>query len=112
MSFVICIVWAFIHYFVTKLNLMPNSDVSEIPIVASYILYILLYVEVIKMYFKKEDGLSTAKGLIIPILAVIGSLIIIIGGLANPMTLVYILICVVVIVISLMFYKKENPDIK
>ena len=59
--FVICIVWAFIHYFVTKLNLMPNSDVSEIPIVASYILYILLYVEVIKMYFKKEDGLSTAK---------------------------------------------------
>ena len=112
MSFVICIVWAFIHYFVTKMNLMPNSDVSEIPIVASYILYILLYVEVIKMYIKKEDGLSAAKGLVIPILAVIGSLIIIIGGLANPMTLVYILICVAVIIISLVFYKKENHDLK
>ncbi|MCJ7855281.1 APC family permease [Lachnospiraceae bacterium NSJ-143] len=110
-AFFICIAWAFVHYSVTKLNLMPNSDVSEIPIVASYILYIILYVQVIKMYFKKEDSLSAAKGLIIPTLAVIGSLIIIIGGLANPMTLVYIMICVIVIAVSLVFYKKENSRV-
>lgn len=106
-AFVISIIWAFIHYFVTKLNLMPNSDVSEIPIVSSYILYILLYVKVIKLYMEKNDGLSVLRGLIIPIIAIIGSLLIIIGGLANPMTIVYILICAVVIVLSLVYYKKE-----
>ena len=86
---------------------MPNSDVSEIPIVSSYILYILLYVKVIKLYMEKNDGLSVLRGLIIPIIAIIGSLLIIIGGLANPMTVVYILICAVVIALSLVYYKKE-----
>lgn len=51
---------------------MPNSDVSEIPIVSSYILYILLYVKVIKLYMEKNDGLSVLRGLIIPIIAIIG----------------------------------------
>ena len=56
---------------------------------------------------EKNDGLSVLRGLIIPIIAIIGSLLIIIGGLANPMTVVYILICAVVIALSLVYYKKE-----
>ena len=35
-------------------RMLPNSDVSEIPIVASYILYIILYFNVIKLYKKGE----------------------------------------------------------
>ncbi|MBS4959674.1 MAG: APC family permease [Clostridiales bacterium] len=108
MAFLICLVWSAIHYFVTKFGLMPNSDVSEIPIVASYILYIILYIAVIKMYLKKEDGLNMTRGLIIPILAILGSVMIIIGGLANPMTILYLIICAAVITCAFRFYAKKS----
>ena len=63
-----------------------------------------------------KDNCSISKGLkkfsqsqlIIPIIAVIGSLLIIIGGLSNPMTLVYILMCAVVIVLSIIFLNSKN----
>ena len=101
-----------IHYLITKFGLMPNSDVSEIPIVSSYILYIILYLAVIKIYGKKDDNINAMRGLIIPILAIAGSLIIVIGGLANPMTKYYILICAVVIVFSMVFYTKHGAGAK
>lgn len=112
MAYGICIIWAVIHYLITKFGLMPNSDVSEIPIVSSYILYIILYLAVIKIYSKKDDNINAMRGLIIPILAIAGSLIIVIGGLANPMTKYYILICAVVIVFSMVFYTKHGAGAK
>ena len=112
MAYGICIIWAVIHYLITKFGLMPNSDVSEIPIVSSYILYIILYLAVIKIYGKKDDNINAMRGLIIPILAIAGSLIIVIGGLANPMTKYYILICAVVIVFSMVFYTKHGAGAK
>ena len=99
--------WEYINYVVQKNNLIPNSDVSEIPIVASYVLYIILYVCVIKLYLKGEVE-GKIRGLVIPVLAVIGSLIIIIGGLQNPMTILYLGICLAVIVISLVFWSRKN----
>lgn len=106
-AFIITMVWEWINYVAYKGNLIPNSDVSEIPIVASYILYIILYICVIKLYLKGEVE-GKVRGLLIPVLAIIGSAIIVIGGLQNPMTFVYIGICSIVIIISLMFYKKAN----
>ncbi len=106
-AFIITCVWEYINYVVQKNNLIPNSDVSEIPIVASYVLYIILYVCVIKLYLKGEVE-GKIRGLVIPVLAVIGSLIIIAGGLQNPMTILYLGICLVVIVISLIFWSRKN----
>ena len=106
-AFIITCVWEYINYAVQKNNLIPNSDVSEIPIVASYVLYIILYVCVIKLYLKGEVE-GKIRGLVIPVLAVIGSLIIIIGGLQNPMTMLYLGICMAVIVISLIFWSRKN----
>lgn len=106
-AFVITMVWEWINYVAYKGNLIPNSDVSEIPIVASYILYIILYICVIKLYLKGEVE-GKVRGLLIPVLAIIGSAIIVVGGLQNPMTFVYIGICSIVIIISLMFYKKTD----
>ncbi len=106
-AFIITMVWEWINYVAYKGNLIPNSDVSEIPIVASYILYIILYICVIKLYLKGEVE-GKVRGLLIPVLAIIGSAIIVVGGLQNPMTFVYIGICLIVIIISLMFYKKAD----
>lgn len=106
-AFVITCVWEYINYVAQKNNLIPNSDVSEIPIVASYVLYIVLYVCVIKLYLKGEVE-GKVRGIIIPVLAIIGSLLIIIGGLQNPMTILYFGICFGVIIISLVFWKNKN----
>lgn len=108
-ALIITCVWGYINYFVQKNNLIPNSDVSEIPIVASYILYIILYISVIKLYFKGEVE-GKIRGIIIPILAIFGSLLIIIGGMQNPMTILYFGICLVVIIISLIFWNKKNKN--
>ena len=105
-AFVIILIWAAINYIVQSKNLIPNSDVSEIPIVASYILYIILYVCVIKLYFKGEVE-GKIRGLAIPSLAIFGSLLIIIGGLQNPRTFLYLGICLAVIIISLIFCRKK-----
>lgn len=105
-AFVITMVFIVINYVVQKYDLIPNSDISEIPIVASYILYIILYFCVIKLYKRGEvDGFI--KGITIPSVAILGSLIIIIGGLQNPMTFIYLGICAIVIVIAMLYLKKS-----
>ena len=48
------------------------------------------------------------KGLIIPIIAILGSLIIIVGGLQNPMTFIYLGICAVVILIALKYLSNKK----
>lgn len=106
-AFTTTIIWSVINYIVQSRNLIPNSDVSEIPIVASYILYIILYVCVIKLYFKGEVE-GKIRGVVIPVLAIFGSLLIIVGGLQNPRTFLYLGICLAVIVISLIFYKNKQ----
>lgn len=102
MAFVITLIYLVVNYLVQKYNLIPNSDISEIPIVASYILYTLLYFCVMKLYRKGEvEGVF--KGMIIPIIATLGALIIIVGGLQNPMTFLYLGICAIVIIIALIY---------
>lgn len=104
---IISIIYIFINYVVQKYNLIPNSDISEIPIVASYILYILLYFCVIKLYRRGEVEGAT-KGLVIPLIATLGSLVIIIGGLQNPMTFLYLGICGLVIVIAIKYLSNKK----
>ena len=73
-----------IHYLTQKLGLLATGDVSEIAIVFAYICYPILYVYVMKLYMKKEIK-SHFKGIIAPMLACIGSGIIILGGImSNP----------------------------
>ena len=74
-SFIISVSWLAIHYFTTKTGLLPNSDISEISITMSYVLYALLYVKVLQLGIKKEIK-SVIRGIINPILALCGSAII------------------------------------
>ena len=104
---VISIIYIFINYVVQKYNLIPNSDISEIPIVASYILYILLYFCVIKLYRRGEVE-GAMKGLVIPLIATLGSLVIIVGGLQNPMTFLYLGICGLVLIVALIYLNGKN----
>ena len=106
-AFIISLVYIFINYITLKYNVIPNSDISEIPIVASYIIYVVLYICVIRLYLKGEiQGIG--KGLIIPLIAALGSLTIIVGGLQNPMTFLYLGICGIVVLIALRYLHKKS----
>ena len=97
----------FVHYITQKYNMMPNSDVSEISVIFSYFTYIILYIQVIKLY-KKGTIKSKLKGLFNPLLAIIGSLIILIGSLSNPLIIYYTLIFITLIISSLLFWKNQK----
>ena len=93
-ALIIVAFWLMVHYFTQKFSLFPNSDISEIAIVASYLLYLGLYYKVFDLWRKKQIK-SVFRGLICPIFAAIGSLIIFSGGLQNPLFGLYLLICLI-----------------
>ena len=106
LSYIISILWMIIHYITQKYNLLPNSDVSEISIVTNYAGFILMYAAVIKLA-KKGEIKNKFMGYVVPILATIGSLFILYGGLQNPLFLYYVAFCILVVVVALVYYKKK-----
>lgn len=103
--------WILVHYLTQKFNMLPNSDVSEISIVFNYISFIILYVAVIRLA-RKGQVKGVANGYIFPSLAILGSGFILLGGISNPMFLAYTLVCVVVVAISLLFFRKNKANIQ
>jgi len=104
-SFIISLIWLVLHYLTQKYNLLPNSDVSEIPIVFSYILYIVLYVKVFSL---GNSGVIKGiwKGIINPIMAILGSLTILLGSISNPMFITYTVICTIIVIASIIYWKR------
>lgn len=108
-SFVICSVLFVAHYITQRYNLLPNSDISEIAITINYLLYILLYYKVLKMGLRKEIK-SKFRGVFSPVMATIGSLIILAGSIFNPLFILYTVICIVVLVSAIIFWKKQETN--
>ncbi len=107
-GFVITLCWIALHYITQKFNLLPNSDISEISITLNYVAFILLYVQVLRFGIKREIK-SVWKGIINPVLAIIGSLIILYVGMQNPLFILYALICGVLLVTAYVFWFKRQP---
>lgn len=102
--------WLIVHYFVQLYKLFPNSDISEISIVTSYLLYILLYYQVFKLWQKKEIK-SFFRGFICPFLATIGSLIIFSGGLQNSLFGFYLVICLITFGFGFIYHYLKSKKI-
>lgn len=102
-AFVVCTIWMVIHYLCTRFNILPNSDVSEIAISMAYMLYIVLYYQVYQLYRRKEIK-SFFKGVICPLLATLGSFIILSGGMQSQYFIYYLFICGLVYLISQVYY--------
>lgn len=106
LSLIISLGFLLIHYIIQKFNLMPNGDISEISITVNYVLYILLYFKVLKLGINNEiKGLW--RGKINPILATVGSLIILVGGFSNPLFILYIFICLIVLISGYVYTTKN-----
>ncbi len=101
-ALVFVMLWLFLHYITQKLGLLPNSDVSEISIVTNYLGYIVLYVAVIRLARQgKIKGLW--KGYVVPICAIVGALIILMGGLQNPLFGAYMVFCLSIVLAALLY---------
>ena len=109
-AFIIAIAWYIAHYLTTKFGLLPNSDISEISITMSYTMYILLYVKVIQL--GRQGKISGIWNTIInPVLAIIGSLIILFGSMGNQLFWIYAAFCLLVMLLAVLFYKKNEKII-
>ncbi|PHV71184.1 amino acid permease [Sporanaerobium hydrogeniformans] len=102
----IILFWTLLHYITQKYNLLPNSDVSEIAITFNYIGFILLYAHVFRLGLKGEiKGFWKSK--MNPLLATIGSLIILYVGMQNPLFWMYLIICIAFMIAAYLFWKKN-----
>ena len=106
-SLILVLFWTAAHYIVSKYDLLPGSDVSEIAITLNYVLFILLYAQVLRLGFKGEIK-GFFKGKFNPVLAIIGSLIILYVGLLNPLFLLYLFLCTVLLVSAYLFWLKTR----
>lgn len=109
-SIAICGVWWVIQYLQNKYSLLINGDIAEIAISVSYLLYIILYFQVFKLWRQgKVKGIW--YGVVFPALATVGSLFVLIGGLANPQFIIFVVICAIAIVGGLIYGGKANDDV-
>ena len=104
---VVVLFWIIVHYITQTYNLLPNSDISEIAITLNYVLFIGLYYQVFRLSCKGEIK-SFFKGKFNPIMAMLGSLIILYVGLQNKLFIIYVVICACLLVSAYLYSKKKN----
>lgn len=111
-SVVSCIFWIFINYITQKNHLIHNGDVCGVAIVFSYVCYIVLYFKVMLMR-KRNIVKSNFKGIVCPILAIVGALIIFVGGVVSDPSyvLTFLLICILFCLIGYFYYQKEGDNV-
>ncbi len=99
-SFIYFIVWY------CSLNNVFGKYIAldEIPIVLAYISYLFLYVHIIR----KFDELSFIKRYVIPIIAFVGTTVVIYGGITNPNIGMYMILSMLLIAIGIPFYKNKS----
>lgn len=107
-AYLLSLIWLAIHY-ITQKNGM-QGDVSEIAIGVSYLNYIVLYFAVMKLSIQGQIK-SKIKGILIPILACIGSLVIISGSITHSLFLYYFLVCFSIMLAGILYYRKNKSRI-
>lgn len=110
-AMVICCVWWVIQFLQNKFQLLLNGDISEIAISMSYILYVPLYFQLFVLW-RKGTVKSIAYGIIYPAFATLGSLFVIIGGLANPQFIIFILLGLIVVVSGFIYGGKASDTVE
>ncbi len=107
-AFGFSLLWMVIHYVTQKFSM--RGDVSEIAIGVSYVNYIVLYIAVMRLT-KKGTIKGNIKGYVIPILATIGSLVILSGSITHPLFLYYFLICFAIMAAGYYYYRKNKARV-
>jgi APA family basic amino acid/polyamine antiporter len=102
-AFVLSIIYLILWY--ASLNNLFGRYIGldEIPIVMVYGIYIILYI----WYMRNFKDLNFFNRYVKPICAILGALVIVVGGIQNPNVGIYLLISLVIILGGLLFYRKD-----
>ncbi|MPN11473.1 hypothetical protein SDC9_158776 [bioreactor metagenome] len=73
----------------------------------TYFFYIVLYVGIIKLYLQKEI-VSAVNGLIVPILAILGALVVIYGGFTMENFQIYLAVSFISVAAGLLIIPKKS----
>ncbi|TCD45708.1 APC family permease [Streptococcus sp. X16XC17] len=108
----VTLVWLGIHYLVSKFNLLPRSDISEITIVFNNTCFIFLYFIVLRLFLKGEIK-NRLTGFVAPILAIISAITLLVGSLLTNFATAacFLLVCLGLCLISFAIYKKNTKGI-
>lgn len=107
-AYFLSLFWMVIHYITQKYQM--RGDVSEIAIGVSYLNYIILYIAVMRLT-KMGTIKGKRKGYLIPVLAIIGSLVILSGSVTHPLFGYYFLICFMIILSGGLYYQRNKVRI-
>lgn len=108
---VVCGVWWVIHYMQNAFGWLVNGDISEIAIAMSYILYIPLYAVVFR-FWRKGQVKGIGYGVIFPLLASVGSLFVLIGSMANPQFIWFVLINLIPLILGYLYGGKASDTLE
>ena len=103
----ITLLWLGIHYLSTVIPALGTLDISSLPIIMTYFFYILLYIGIIKLYLAKQIK-SFFSGMIFPILAIIGALVVIYGGFTMENFEIYLLVSFISVAAGLLIIPKKS----
>ncbi len=108
-AYLLSLGWMVIHYITQKYGM--RGDVSEIAIGVSYVNYLILYRAVIRLA-KKGEIKGIGKGYVIPVLAGIGSLVILSGSVSHPLFPYYAAICILIMAAGGLYHKQNRHRIQ
>lgn len=110
--YVLTVIYSILNYVImtSKNEFVAGLDISEIAICVLYLIYIVLYVAVIKLA-KKGEIKNKFLGYVAPVLATIGSLIIFSGSVVKLSFAVYAAVCILFLGIAYLYYKKNKDNI-
>jgi len=103
----ITLLWLGIHYLSTVIPALATLDISSLPIIMTYFFYILLYIGIIKLYLAKQIK-SVFSGMIFPILAILGALVVIYGGFTMENFEIYLLVSFISVAAGLLIIPKKS----
>lgn len=104
--------WMFLHYLTLHYELLPNSDISEISITFNYVAYVVLYIKVFKLG-KDGEIKGIWRGKLNPILAILGSFMILLGSMGGSLFWVYAAFCSLLVLSAMLFWncKKKHLEL-
>lgn len=104
-AFIVTLIWFGLHYLTQSMQM--KGDVSEIAICISYLNYAVLYCVIIKLAIKGQIK-NKFMGYFVPLMAMLGSAIILIGGATNPLFPYYLVVCLIIMGCGYFSYRKLN----
>lgn len=109
LSFLIVLFWFVFHFLTTKISYISTFDISALPIIINYIIYITLYIYVYR--FQRDKGIGGfIKKYVIPTFAILGALVVVYGGFTDKNIVLYSFVTILSLIIVFFFKNKDLSD--